>query len=248
VADPLHQFVVTPIVDMNIAGVDVSFTNSALWMVIAGVVSTLFLSLAMRKPAMVPGRMQVMAEMLYSFIANMIRENIGTKGMQYFPLIFTLFMVVLMGNLLGLIPYSFTYTSHLIVTVALAFLVFLTVIIFGIAKHGTHFFSIFMPPGVPLWLVPLILPLEIISFLIRPITLSVRLFANMMAGHLMLKVFAGFSVAMASMGAAGYLAGMGPLLFNALLTAFELLVALIHAYVFSVLSCIYLKDTVELHH
>lgn len=247
-ADPLHQFVVTPIVDMSVAGVDVSFTNSSMWMVIAGVVSTLFLAVAMRKPAMVPGRMQVMAEMLYTFIANMIRENIGTKGMQYFPLIFTLFMVVLMGNLLGLIPYSFTYTSHLIVTVALAFLVFLTVVIFGIAKHGTHFFSIFMPPGVPMWLVPLILPLEIISFLIRPITLSVRLFANMMAGHLMLKVFAGFSVAMASMGAAGYLAGMGPLLFNALLTAFELLVALIHAYVFSVLSCIYLKDTVELHH
>jgi F-type H+-transporting ATPase subunit a len=248
VADPLHQFVVTPIVDLSVGGVDVSFTNSSMWMVIAGVVSTLFLAVAMRKPAMVPGRMQVMAEMLYTFIANMIRENIGTKGMQYFPLIFTLFMVVLMGNLLGLIPYSFTYTSHLIVTVALAFLVFLTVVIFGIAKHGTHFFSIFMPPGVPLWLVPLILPLEIISFLIRPITLSVRLFANMMAGHLMLKVFAGFSVAMASMGAAGYLAGMGPLLFNALLTAFELLVALIHAYVFSVLSCIYLKDTVELHH
>ena len=247
-ADPLHQFVVTDIVPLQIAGVDVSFTNSSLWMLIAAVVSTGFLALAMRRPTMVPGRLQVSAEMLYSFVANMIHENMGTKGMQYFPLIFTLFMTILMGNLLGLIPFSFTYTSHLIVTVALALIIFLTVIVFGFARHGTHFFSIFMPPGVPLWLVPLILPLEIISFLIRPITLSVRLFANMMAGHLMLKVFAGFSVAMASMGAAGYLAGMGPMLFNTLLIAFELLVALIHAYVFSVLSCIYLKDTVELSH
>lgn len=247
-ADPLHQFVVTDIVPLQIAGVDVSFTNSALWMVIAAVVSSGFLALAMRRPAMVPGRLQVSAEMLYSFIANMIHENMGTKGMQYFPLIFTLFMTILMGNLLGLIPFSFTYTSHLIVTLALALIVFMTVIIFGFARHGLHFLSIFLPPGVPLWLTPLILPLEVISFLIRPITLSVRLFANMMAGHLMLKVFAGFSVAMASMGAAGYLAGMGPMLFNTILIAFELLVALIHAYVFSVLSCIYLKDTVELSH
>lgn len=251
-ADPLHQFVVQDIIPLHIAGVDISFTNSSLWMVIAGVVSTLFLTLAMRKPALVPGRFQVMAEMLYSFVANMIRENVGTKGMQYFPLIFTLFMIVLMGNLLGLLPYSFTYTSQLVVTVSLALLIFLTVIVLGIARHGTHFFSLFMPPGVPWWLVPLVLPLEIVSFLIRPITLSVRLFANMMAGHLMLKVFAGFSVAMVSaaagMGVFGWLGATFPLLFNTVLTGFELMIALIHAYVFSVLSCLYLKDTVELAH
>jgi F-type H+-transporting ATPase subunit a len=172
--------------------------------------------------------------------------------MQYFPLIFTLFMVVLMGNLLGLLPYSFTYTSQLVVTVSLALLIFLTVIVLGIVRHGTHFFSLFMPPGVPWWLVPLVLPLEIVSFLIRPITLSVRLFANMMAGHLMLKVFAGFSVAMVSaaagMGVFGWLGATFPLLFNTVLTGFELMIALIHAYVFSVLSCLYLKDTVELAH
>ena len=247
-ADPLHQFVVTPIVEMHIAGVDVSFTNASLWMVIAGVVSTVFLTAAMKKPALVPGRAQAFAEMLYEFVANMVRENVGSAGRQYFPLIFTLFVTILMGNVLGLLPYSFTYTSHLIVTAALALMVFLVVVVLGVVNHGTHFFSIFMPPGVPWWLVPLVLPLEIVSFMIRPITLSVRLFANMMAGHLMLKVFAGFSVAMAGMGALGFMGALGPMLFNAVLTGFELMIALIHAYVFSVLSCLYLKDTVELAH
>lgn len=247
-ADPLHQFVVTPIIPIHLGGVDLSFTNSSLWMAIAVVVSTLFLTLSMKKAALVPGRAQMLAESLYEFVANMIRENIGPAGRQYFPLIFTLFMLVLMGNLLGLIPYSFTYTSHLIVTGALALLIFLTVILLGVIRHGTHFFSIFLPPGVPVWLWPLVIPLEIVSFLIRPITLSVRLFANMMAGHLMLKVFAGFSVAMAGMGALGFLGAMGPMVFNAVLTGFELMIALIHAYVFSVLSCLYLKDTVELSH
>lgn len=247
-ADPLHQFVVTPIVPIHVGGVDLSFTNSSLWMLIGVVASTMFLSMAMRRPTLVPGRAQVLSEMLYEFVANMIRENIGPAGRQYFPLIFTLFMVVLMGNLLGLLPYSFTYTSQLIVTGALALMIFLAVMVLGIVRHGTHFFSIFMPPGVPWWLVPLVLPLEIVSFLIRPITLSVRLFANMMAGHLMLKVFAGFSVAMISAGAAGWLGAAFPMLFNAVLTGFELMIALIHAYVFSVLSCLYLKDTVELSH
>jgi F-type H+-transporting ATPase subunit a len=248
VADPLHQFVVTPIVPIHVAGVDLSFTNASLWMIIGAVVSTGFLTLAMKRQALVPGRAQVFAESLYEFVANMIRENIGSGGRQYFPLIFTLFMVVLMGNLLGLIPFSFTYTSHLIVTAALALMVFMSVIVFGLLKHGLHFFSIFLPPGVPGWLVPLVLPLEIVSFLIRPVTLSVRLFANMMAGHLMLKVFAGFSVAMFGAGAVGMLGSLGPMLFNTILIAFELMVALIHAYVFSVLSCLYLKDTVELSH
>lgn len=247
-ADPLHQFVVTPIVPLSVGGIDLSFTNSALWMVLGAVVSISFLGLAMRRQALVPGRAQVFAESLYEFVANMIRENIGPGGRQYFPLIFTLFMMVLMGNVLGLIPFSFTYTSHLIVTGALALIIFLTVMVIGLARHGLHFFSLFLPPGVPLWLAPLVVPLEIVSFLIRPITLSVRLFANMMAGHLMLKVFAGFSVGMAGMGAIGMLGALGPMLFNTALIAFELLVALIHAYVFSVLSCLYLKDTVDLSH
>jgi F-type H+-transporting ATPase subunit a len=249
VADPIHQFIVHPIIPIHVGGVDLSFTNSAMWMVIGVIVSTALLTLATRKKAMVPNRLQAMSEMLYQFIGGMIRENIGTGGMQYFPLVFTLFVIVLMGNLLGMIPFSFTYTSHIIVTAGLALMIFFTVLVLGIFRHGTHFFSLFVPPGVPIWLFPLIIPIELISFLVRPITLSVRLFANMMAGHLMLKVFAGFSVAMLlGFGAAGFVAGLVPMLFNVLLICFEVLIALLHAYVFTVLSCIYLKDTVELHH
>jgi F-type H+-transporting ATPase subunit a len=248
VADPLHQFVVTKIIPLQIGGIDLSFTNSSLWMMIAVVVSTTLLSISMKPAALVPGRAQVLAEMVYEFVANMIRENIGPAGRQYFPLIFTMFMMVLMGNMLGLLPYSFTFTSQLIVTGALALFIFLMVMVLGIVRHGTHFFSLFLPPGVPVWLFPLVIPLEVVSYLIRPITLSVRLFANMMAGHLMLKVFAGFSVAMISAGALGWVGAMFPMLFNAVLTGFELMIALIHAYVFSVLCCLYLKDTVELAH
>lgn len=253
-ADPIHQFVITPYVDLKVGGVDLSFTNSSLWMMIGVLLSITILTMATRRKALVPGRMQVLGEMLYEFVANMIRENIGSGGRQYFPLIFTLFMVVLMGNLLGMIPYSFTYTSHIIVTMALALLIFFTVLIIGVVKHGPAFFSFLVPPGVPVWLFPLIIPIELVSFLARPVTLSVRLFANMMAGHLMLKVFAGFSVSMlgaavaANMAPAGFVAGLVPMFFNVILIGFEFLIALLHAYVFTVLSCIYLKDTVELHH
>lgn len=247
-ADPLYQFVVSPIVPLEVAGVDISFTNSSLWMMIALVGSTLFLSMAMRRAALVPGRLQVAAEMLYEFIANMIRTNIGPEGRQYFPLVFTLFMVVLMGNLLGMLPFSFTYTSHIAVTAGLAVAVFLLVIVMAFYRHGLHFLSLFAPPGLPFILYPLIVPLELISFFVRPITLSVRLFANMMAGHLMLKVFAGFSVAMLAMGIPGFFAALLPMGFNVLLIGFEIMIALLHAYVFSVLCCIYLKDTVDLHH
>lgn len=247
-ADPIHQFEIQKIVDFQVGNMDLSYTNSALWMTIAVVVSTVFLTMAMGRKSLVPGRAQVLAEMLYEFIAGMIRENIGADGRKYFPFIFTIFMVVLMGNLLGLIPYSFTYTSHIVVTFALAALVFFAVVIFGLINHGMHFFSLFLPPGLPKWLWPMIIPIEFISFLIRPVTLSVRLFANMMAGHLMLKVFAGFSVAMVSAGALGMLGSTMPMVFNTILIGFEFLIALIHAYVFAVLSCIYLKDTVELAH
>jgi F-type H+-transporting ATPase subunit a len=248
VADPLHQFVVTPIIPLEIGGVDVSFTNSSLWMMIAVVVSTVFLSLAMRRAALVPGRLQVAAEMLFEFIGNMIRTNIGPEGRQYYGIVFTVFMVVLMGNLLGMLPYSFTYTSHIAMTAGLAVAVFALVVILGLVRHGTHFLSLFAPPGVPMLLYPLIVPLEIISYFIRPVTLSVRLFANMMAGHLMLKVFAGFSVAMLALGVPGFFMALMPMLFNVLLIGFEIMIALVHAYVFSVLCCIYLKDTVDLHH
>ena len=247
-ANPIKQFEIQPLVDLHIGNFDISYTNSALWMTIAVVVATTFLSFAMRRRALVPGRMQVFAEIIYEFVASMIRENIGTKGRPYFPLIFTLFMVVLLGNMLGMLPYSFTYTSHIIVTAVLAFMIFLTVLVVGIFKHGLHFFSLFLPPGVPWWLIPLILPIEIMSFMTRPITLSVRLFANMIAGHIMLKVFAGFSVGMMSMGVTGVFAGVFPMMFNSVMIGFEFLIAFLQAYVFAILSCIYLKDSVEIDH
>ena len=240
-ADPLHQFEITPIIPLEIAGVDVSFTNSSLWMMIAVAISVIFMTIVTKKPAMVPGRAQAFAETMYEFIASMVRDNIGTRGREYFPLIFTIFVVVLLGNMLGMIPYSFTYTSHIAVTMGLALAIFLFVTILGIIKHGTHFFSLFCPAGVPILLMPLIIPIEIISYLIRPVTLSVRLFANMMAGHLMLKVFAGFSVAM------GVALGVLPMFFNVALIGFEFLIAFLQAYVFTILSCIYLKDAIELH-
>ncbi len=247
-ANPIKQFEITPLINFPIGNVDLAFTNSSLWMAIAVVVSTVFLSLAMRRKALVPNRTQVFAEGIYGFVADMIRENIGPKGRQYFPLIFTLFIIVLFGNMLGMMPYSFTYTSHIAVTAALAFLIFFIVILVGIFKHGFHFFSLFLPPGVPWWLVPLILPIEIMSFLTRPITLSVRLFANMIAGHIMLKVFAGFSAGMMALGTAGLAAGLLPMIFNAVMIGFEFLIAFLQAYVFAILSCIYLKDSVEIDH
>lgn len=247
-ADPIHQFVIQPIIPLQVAGVDISFTNSALWMSIAVVSSIILMTLAMRPKALVPGRAQIVAETMYQFIGNMIRENTGVQGMQYFPLVFTLFVVVLMGNMLGMLPYSFTYTSHLAVTAGLAISLFLMVVIIGIVRHGTHFLHLFLPPGVPLWLVPLIIPIEVVSFVARPITLSVRLFANMMAGHLMLKVFAGFSVAMLGFGTAGIALGLLPALFNTVLIVFEFLIAFLQAYVFTILTCIYLKDTIEIGH
>jgi len=248
VASPIDQFVVSPIAPLDILGIDISFTNSSLWMLISAVISVVFLSLAMRHKAMVPSRLQVCAEMLYEFLGSMVSDNVGSKGRQYFPLIFTLFTFVLMGNLLGLVPYAFTYTSHLIVTGVLALMIFFMVIGFGLYNHGLKFFSLFLPPNVPWWLVLFIIPIEIISFFVRPLTLSVRLFANMMAGHIILKVVVSFAVAAASMGAAWSVLGVFPVLINVGMMMFELLVAVIQAYVFAILSCVYLKDSVDLHH
>jgi F-type H+-transporting ATPase subunit a len=249
-ADPLHQFVVKPILfpEVSIAGYDVSFTNSSLMMMIAVFLSITFFSLSMRRKALVPSRFQVMAEMCYEFIANMIRETMGSKGRIYFPIVFTVFMIVFWGNMLGMMPYAFTFTSHIVVNFALAMMIFFLVIIIGIIRNGTKFFTLFCPPGLPLYLMPLVIPLELISFLSRPITLSVRLFLNMMVGHLILKIFAGFSASMAAAGAAWIVAAFFPAVFVSLLIAFEFLVAFVQAYVFTILTCIYLKDTVDLHH
>lgn len=247
-ADPVKQFVIQPIIPFEIAGIDLSFTNSSLWMTFAILASTTFFFAAINKKAIVPGRMQAMAEIMYEFVANMIRENTGAKGRQYFGFIFTLFLVVLMGNVLGLIPYSFTFTSHIIVTFALAFTVFMVVTVFGFINHGSHFLSLFSPPGIPFALKFLIIPIELLSFMIRPVTLSVRLFANMMAGHLMLKVFAGFSTMLIGAGFVGGVLSLVPMFFNVALYALELLVSLLQAYIFAILSAIYLKDTVDLEH
>jgi len=247
-ADPTKQFIVTPWIPIEVAGVDISFTNSAAWMAIAGLVAFAFFSAATARRDLVPTRTQVAAEAVYTFIADMIRENVGPRGREYFPLVFTVFIVVLLGNMLGLIPGSFTYTSHIIVTGALALAVFATVTVIGIARHGAAFFTLFAPPGVPWYLQLLVVPIEVISFLSRPFTLSVRLFANMLAGHLVLKVFAGFSVTLVGLGALGAAAGLVPVAANVAVIALEVLIAFLQAYVFAILTCIYLKDTVELHH
>jgi len=248
VANPIEQFVIKNKVDLSLGGVDISFTNSAMWMVIGMVVSVVFIMMASSKKSMVPNRLQMVGEMLYMFIADMVRDTIGPKGARYFPFIFTLFVFVLVGNLLGLTPYSFTYTSHLAVTGALALLIFMMVIVFGLFNHGLKFFSLFAPAGVPWFIYPVLVPIEIVSFFVRPLTLSVRLFANMMAGHIILKVVASFAVTAAGVGAGYALFGIFPVMINVGMIAFETLVAVIQAYVFAILTCVYLKDTVELHH
>jgi F-type H+-transporting ATPase subunit a len=233
---PLEQFAIRRIVDIHIGGVDVSFTNSALFMLVAIALITLFLTASMSRRALVPGRWQSMAELSYEFVARMVRENVGHDGMQYFPFIFTLFMFILFANLIGLIPYSFTVTSHIIITFGLAFAIFIGVTVLGFVRNGAGFLRLFVPSGVPIFLLPLIVIIEVFSYFTRPISLSVRLFANMMAGHTMLKVFAGFVIGL------GVLLGWAPLAFIVALTALEVLIAVLQAYVFTILTCIYLHD------
>ncbi len=240
-ANPLEQFVIKPIIPLQLAGYDVSFTQSALWMGLAVIAATLLMTLTMRGKAVIPGRWQNVAEMLYEFVGGIVHENLGHEGRKYFPFVFSIFMIVLMGNLLGMIPYSFTFTSHIIVTGALALFVFLMATLIGFMRHGFHFLTLFVPSGVPIFIVPLIATIEVISYLSRPISLSVRLFANMVAGHTMLKVFAGFSVGL------GVVLGVLPLVVNTALIGLELMIAFIQAYVFSILTCLYLKDAIELH-
>ncbi|TAN55401.1 MAG: F0F1 ATP synthase subunit A [Rhodospirillales bacterium] len=239
-ASPLHQFEITPLIPLHAGGVDLSFTNSSLFMVLAvGAVAVFFIQ-GMSGRALVPGRWQSMAELTFEFVASMVRENVGHEGRKYFPAVLTLFSFILFCNLLGLLPYSFTVTSHIIVTFALALVVFIAVTVVGLVLHGVHFLKLFVPSGVSPILLPLLIPIEIISYLSRPVSLSVRLFANMMAGHTMMKVFAGFILPLGVFGIA-------PLAIDVVLTGFEFGIAAIQAYIFTVLTCLYLHDAVHLH-
>lgn len=240
--DPMHQFEIKRLIELDLFGYDASFTNSAMFMVIAACLITLFTLLAMRKGSLVPTRLQSVAEISYEFVSNMVRDNVGTAGMKYFPFIFTLFMFVLALNMLGMVPYSFTVTSHIIVTFALAAFVFLGVTLIGFVKHGVKFLKFFVPTGVPRMMLPLLVVIEVISYLTRPLSLSVRLFANMMAGHTMLKVFGSFVVAL------GLLGGWVALAFMVAFTGLEILIAFLQAYVFAILTCIYLNDALHMHH
>ena len=237
---PLDQFTIKPLVQIDIGGADLSFTNSSLAMLVTVASVSLFLVVGMSRGRLVPGRWQSMAELSYEFVAGLLKETVGNEGRRYFPWIFTLFMFILFGNLLGMIPSAFTFTSHIIVTFAMALVVFTFVTLLAIVKHGFRFFGFFVPPGAPKAMWPLLIPIEVISYLSRPVSLSVRLFANMLAGHTLLKVFAGFVVAL------GF-AGVVPLLFIVALTGLEILIAFLQAYVFTILTCLYINDALHLH-
>ena len=239
-AGPLEQFEIKPLAELSVAGIDVSFTNSALWMVIAAVLVTGFMTLSMRRGALVPGRWQGAAEVMYEFVANMLKDNVGTAGRKYFPFVFTLFMFVLFGNLLGMIPHSFTFTSHIAVTFAMALVIFIGVTIIGFVRHGTHYFRMFFPAGAPISTAFILIPIEIISYFSRPFSLAIRLFANMTVGHIMLKVIGGF---------VGLIGIFGVLPFALLtgITVLEFGIAALQAYVYTILTCIYLHDAIHMH-
>jgi F-type H+-transporting ATPase subunit a len=237
---PLHQFEIKTLWPLQCLGIDFSFTNSALFMAVSVIIGVGFFGLALKNPQTIPGRYQALVEMFYQFIYNVARENLGPHTDRFFPFILGLFTFIFFGNFIGLLPFAYTITSQLVVTVSLALAVFFTVIIVGIKQHRLHFFSLFFPKGSPLLLAPLLVPIEIISFFARPISLSLRLFVNMVAGHCILKIFSYFA---AHSGVIGIL----PFFFNLCFIGFEVMVALIQAYIFSVLSCIYLKDVLELH-
>ena len=242
-SNPMQQFTVHKIgPEINIAGIDLSFTNASLFMLISVSAVMMLLFLGTKQKKIIPGKMQLVAEMFYTFVAKMISDTAGSKAKPYFPFIFSLFMFVLFCNMVGMLPYSFTVTSHIIVTLIMALFIFIAVTLIGFYKHGFKYLSIFVPSGVPVILLPLITIIEIISYLSRPVSLSVRLFANMMAGHTMLKVFGGFVVSL------GVLGGWLPLSFSVALTGLEILVAFLQAYVFAILTCIYLNDALNLHH
>jgi F-type H+-transporting ATPase subunit a len=249
-ADPIHQFQITKLFTLgHIGGQEIAFTNSSAYMFLAVAVISLLMIGGSAGRQLVPGRFQSVAELSYEFVAGMIRSTAGSEGMRFFPLVFSLFMFIAVSNLVGIIPYAFTVSSHLIVTVTLALLVFFIVLFYGLYKNGLKFFKLFVPSGVPIFVMPIVVPIEVISFLLKPISHSVRLFANMLAGHIALKVFAGF-VAMlgVSLGAIGWIGGVLPLALTVALTALELLVAFLQAYVFAILTCIYLNDAIHPGH
>lgn len=241
-ASPLEQFAIQDLTAplFTIGGHHIAVTNSAIFMMGAVVLSSGLLLAGAGKGAMIPGRIQAMSELFYEFIANMIRDNVGSGGKKFFPFIFTLFIFTLFGNILGMLPYGYTFTSQIAVTFFMAMVVFLGVTLIGLFKHGLHFFSLFFPHGAPLFTAPILIPIELVSYLSRPISLSVRLFANMTVGHVLLKVLAGFVVAL------GFF-GFVPLVVLVAITALELLVALLQAYIFTILCCIYLNDALHLH-
>ncbi|MGB7285380.1 MAG: F0F1 ATP synthase subunit A [Salaquimonas sp.] len=246
--DPIHQFQLNKLIPLEIGGVDISFTNSALFMVVTVVATSVFLIWATGGRGMIPSRTQSVAEMSYEFVASMLRDGAGQEGMKFFPLVFSLFMFVLVANLFGMFPYFFTITSHIIVTFALAMLVIGTVVIYGFYKNGLSFLKLFVPSGIPAVLMPLVVMIEVISFISRPISLSVRLFANMLAGHITLKVFAGFVVSLGAAGTIWPAVAILPMLMTIALTGLEFLVAFLQAYVFAVLTCMYLNDALHPSH
>ncbi len=246
--DPISQFNISKILPLEVAGYDISFTNSALFMVATVGVSAAFLIMTTSGRGLIPTRMQSISEMIYEFVASLLRESAGSEGMKFFPLVFSLFVFILVANLFGMFPYFFTITSHIIVTAALAFLVIGLVIVYGFWKNGLGFLKLFVPSGVPGVLMPLIVAIEIMSFISRPISLSVRLFANMLAGHITLKVFAGFIPMLSKLGFVGVVGAILPLGFTVALTALEFLVAFLQAYVFAILTCMYLNDAIHPSH
>jgi F-type H+-transporting ATPase subunit a len=247
--DPIHQFRIQNLVPIfTFHGHQIAFTNSALFMLIIVVLVAALLIGATAPRAVVPGRLQSIAEMSYEFVANMLRSTAGNEGMKFFPFVFTLFMFVLVANMIGLIPYTFTVTSQLIVTASLALLVFVIVVGYGFWKNGLRFLNLFVPKGVPIYILPAIVLIEVLSFLSRPISHSVRLFANMLAGHITLQVFAGFIIMLAGFGVVGWFGAALPLILVIMLTALEFLVAFLQAYVFAILTCIYLNDAIHPGH
>jgi F-type H+-transporting ATPase subunit a len=248
--DPIHQFDIDNIVTIgHVGGYTIAFTNSSAYMLLTLAVICLVAVRGFKGRELVPGRFQSLAELTYVFVATMIRSNAGEDGMRFFPLVYSIFMFILVANVVSIIPYTFSVTSHIIITASFALLVFFTVLIYGLYKNGLKFFRIFVPPGIPIYILPLVVLIEIISFLSRPLSHSVRLFANMLAGHITLKVFAGFVALLGtSLGAIGWVGGLAPLAMTVALTALELLVAFLQAYVFAILTCIYLNDALHPGH
>ena len=238
--NPLEQFEIQTLIPIRLGNLDISFTNSSAFMVLAVAAVAIIMILAVRPRASIPGRWQILAELSYEFIARLVSDNIGKDGKPYFSFIFTIFMFVLFGNFLGMLPYSFTFTSHIAVTLSMALVIFVLVTIIAFFKHGIRFFSFFLPAGVPIFLAPLMIVIEVISYFTRPFSLSIRLFANMMAGHTLLKVVGGFVF---PLGILGFV----PLAGLVAITGLEFLIAFLQAYIFTILTCIYINDAINLH-